>query len=106
VLVVSLALTGAFAVLVADGWAAVTWLLPSLAMVGVVLVLAELVELPLAAGGVAAAYLGAVALVVASSHDVADLLARPGQPVWLLVATACLAVVLSPARRTALRRVP
>jgi hypothetical protein len=106
VLVVSVALTGGFAVLVADGWAAVTWLLPSLALVGLVLVLAELIELPLAAAAVVASYLGAVALVVASSHDVTDLLARPGQPVWMLVAAACLVVVLSPARRTALRRTP
>lgn len=105
VLAVSLVVTGAFALLVTGGWPAAAWLLPSLAMVGVVLVLTRFVELPVAAAAVAGTYLLALASVVASRGEVVDLFARSGQLVSLAVVLLCLALVLSPSRLTSLRRI-
>lgn len=105
VLVVSLVVTGAFALLVTGGWPAAAWLLPSLAMVGVVLVLTRFIELPVAAATVAGVYLLALAGVVAGRGEVVDLFARDGQLVSLTVVLLCLALVLSPTRLTALRRI-
>lgn len=106
VLVVSLAVTAGLSVLVASGWNAMAWLLPSLAMVGVVLVLTRFVDLPVAAGAVAVVYVAAIIGAVTRHREVVDLFAGSGQLVSLAVATVSLAVVLSPTRRTAFRRIP
>ncbi len=106
VLTVSVIVTAAFSSVATQGWDALAWLLPSLAMVGLVLVLSRVVDLPLAAGAVALVYVIAVFGLLLRRRDVVDLFARSGQLVSLCVAAACLAVVLSPARRAAFRRVP
>ena len=107
VLSVSVALTAVFSLFVDAGWMAMAWLLPSLAMVGVVLVLTRHMELPVAAGSVVAGYALAVTAMASRNEVVVVALAERTQLVSLSVAVACLAVVvLSPARRAAFRRFP
>jgi predicted anti-sigma-YlaC factor YlaD len=107
VLSVSVALTAVFSLFVDAGWVAMAWLLPSLAMVGVVLVLTRYAELPVATGSVVAVYVLVVAATVSRDEVTAVAVAERTQLLSLSVAVACLAVVvLSPARRAAFRRLP
>lgn len=106
VLAASLPLTMAWALAAAAGWEAAVWLLPSLAMVGLTLVLSKALGLHGAGLVVAAGYLLVVAATWSSTGAVDGLFTAPVQLVCLAVLAACIAVLLSPARRPFYRRLP
>lgn len=107
VLVTSLVLTSAFALTVSDAWVAAGWLLPSLAMVGLVLTLCRWLEPQIAAAVVTAAYMLSVSAVWKSDGTVHDLFQVPGQLAALAITITCLFTFFSPMHnRAALRRVP
>ena len=107
VLTVSVTITAMFALIVERGWATMAWLLPSLAMVGLVVVLSSIIELPWAAGLVTGLYLVGLAPFALRNHEVVDL-SIPLIQVWCAaIAVACAAaIVASPQFRLASRRTP
>ena len=107
VLGTSLVLTSAFALTVSDAWVAAAWLLPSLAMVGLVLSLTRWLDLHWAAALVTATYLAVVTTVWQVDGSARDLFATTAQISWLLIVVGCLFIVFVPSQnRAALRRNP
>lgn len=107
VLVTSLLLTSAVALTVSDTWVAAGWLLPSLAMVGLVLTLCRWVELQIAAAVVTAAYLVIFGAVWISDGNVHHLFQASGQLAAFLMTVGCLLMLFGPLNnRVALRRSP
>lgn len=105
VLVASLAVTVPFAVIFARGWQPMSWLLPALALVGLTLVAARWLQLPVAATLVAGCYLLVIVSAVKGSAGVASIFNGSHQWVWLAAAVACLGFVISSsAYRGGLRR--
>ncbi|HVQ17530.1 MAG TPA: hypothetical protein VMT27_00685, partial [Actinomycetes bacterium] len=99
-------ITSAFALTVSDSWVATAWLLPSLALAGLVLTTSRWVDLPLAAAGVGALYALAVGSVLLSHVNVRTLFDAQVQLLSLVVAVGCLFAVLVPARsRASFRRI-
>ncbi|HVQ87014.1 MAG TPA: zf-HC2 domain-containing protein [Actinomycetes bacterium] len=107
VLVASLVLTGVAALTVSDTWMTVAWLLPSLAMVGLALVLSRWLELPVAGVSVIAIYVVGVASSWANEIDLHELFEEPAQLLSLAVVVGCCLFVLVPLHRpAAVRRLP
>jgi hypothetical protein len=107
VLSTSLLLTSAVALTVSDAWVAAAWLLPSLAMVGLVLSLSPWVDLPWAAALVTATYVSVVSTTWKVDGSVRELYQEPAQISSLLIVVLCLIVIFVPTRnRAALRRTP
>lgn len=104
VLAASLPLTMTWAAVAADGWEAVVWLLPALAMVGLTLVLSGRLGLHVAGLVVASGYLLVVTTTWASTGAFDGLFAAPAQLGSLAVLTACAVVLLTPSRRLSYRR--
>jgi Putative zinc-finger len=107
VLCVSILLTAGFALVVTQGWATMAWLLPSLAMVGLIVVLSNAIELPWAAGLVTVLYLAGLAAVAMRDREPVDLSVPLIQVLCAAVTAVCLvAIVASPQFRLASRRTP
>ncbi len=107
VLVTSVLLTSAIALMVSDAWIAAAWLLPSLAMVGLILVMSRWFELPVTAGAVAAMYSAVVGSAWFSHTSIRSLFDTPTQLASLAIVIGCLLVVFIPMHnRAALRRIP
>jgi hypothetical protein len=104
VLVVSLVVTAVFTLTLSQGWQSVAWLLPALAMVSGSLVLARWLTLTVAAGVISAGYLLVVATTVVDGADVTALFGEGAGMIWAAVALGCLAILVSPPHRRALRR--
>lgn len=86
----------------AAGWTAIAWLLPALALTSLALALSSALPVPLAAGGVAAAWLALVAAVAGSTADGLALFRPPAQLGFAAVLLAALGLLF--ARRDLLDR--
>jgi hypothetical protein len=106
VLAASVPLTLAWALVVGDGWEAIAWLLPALALVGVTLVLSDRFGLTSSGAAVAAGYLVLVGVTRVRQGDLEQVFAADGQVLSLVVALGCAALLLSPTRRLTYRRLP
>ena len=105
VLAVSLLLTAAAALTLTDEWAAVAWLLPSLALVSVTLLLAKWIDLNLAGSVVCVAYLFAVTSALFNDATVRSIFGGPVQLAAIAVTLVCGLVLFGPnAERAQIRR--
>ena len=105
VVATSLVLTSAVALTVSDAWVTAAWLLPSLALVGLVLALSRWLTTLVAAVSVAAAYTFMLGAVWLSEGSVREVFQAPGQIAALAILVGCLLVVFVPeSSRNALRR--
>lgn len=93
VMVVSLVLVGALGLTLPDAWLAAAWLLPCLALVGVVLVLNRWLDLVVAAGLVAAAYLLTITYSLTAGSVTEDIFRAPVQLFSAVVALGCAVLV-------------
>jgi len=105
VLVASIAVMVPLGFVLSRGWQPLGWLLPSLALVGVTLVAARWLELPVAGAAVVGSYLLVVVAVVADRQDITWIFSGTFQLFWLAAAVGCAVFVTSsPAYRAAFRR--
>ena len=105
VLVASVVVMVPLGFVLSRGWQPLGWLLPSLALVGVTLVAARWLQLPVAGALVVGCYLLTVLGAFADRQDISGIFSGTFQLVWLAAAVGCAVFVASsPAYRAAFRR--
>jgi hypothetical protein len=107
VLLISIAITSVVALTATDAWIAAAWLLPSLALVGIVLTLSRWTELVVAASAVGAGYLVVVLGLWRGGESAQEIFQAPTQLLSVVLIATCVLLLFVPSNnRAALRRVP